>query len=59
MNFVDIFEYCKRSAEELSKKAPYGSSGYFIGQTTSPMVAQVYRIPNIWQGDLDSVKERP
>ena len=59
LNFVDIFEHCKNDQQkELSKKAPVHEVllDMAVDKLPSPSVAQVYRIPNIWQGDLDSVQ---
>ena len=57
VNFPDIFEYCNNEQQkELAKKAPVHEVllDMAVEKLPSPLVAQEYRIPNIWQGDLDS-----
>ena len=57
ISFKDIFEHCNNEQQkELAKKAPVHEVllDMSVEKLPSPMVAQKYRIPNIWQGDLDS-----
>ncbi|MBT3642285.1 MAG: elongation factor EF-2 [Euryarchaeota archaeon] len=57
INFTQIFEYChKDQQKELAKKAPVHRVllDMAVDKLPSPLVAQEYRIPNIWQGDLES-----
>ena len=57
ISFKEIFEYCHNEEQrELSKKAPVHEVllDMAVSQLPSPVVAQPYRIPNIWTGDLDS-----
>ena len=57
VNFTQIFEYCHNEQQkELAKKAPVHEVllDMSVEELPSPVVAQKYRIPNIWQGDLES-----
>ena len=57
INFPQIFEYCQNEEQkELAKKAPVHEVllDMAVEKLPSPIVAQEYRIPNIWQGELDS-----
>jgi len=57
INFTEIFEYCHNDQQkELAKKAPVHRVilDMVVDKLPSPLVAQKYRIPNIWQGDLES-----
>ena len=57
ISFKDIFEHCHNEQQkELAKKAPVHEVllDMSVEKLPSPMVAQEYRIPNIWQGDLES-----
>ena len=57
LNFKDIFEHCAADDQRgLAKKAPVHKVLLDMAVETlpSPVVSQKYRIPNIWQGDLDS-----
>ncbi|MAE39170.1 MAG: elongation factor EF-2 [Euryarchaeota archaeon] len=57
ISFKEIFEYCHNEEQrELSKKAPVHEVllDMAVTQLPSPVIAQPYRIPNIWTGELDS-----
>jgi len=57
ISFTDIFEYCHNDQQkELAKKAPVHEVllDMSVDKLPSPLVAQQYRIPNIWNGDLES-----
>ncbi|DAC33904.1 MAG: elongation factor EF-2 [Candidatus Thalassarchaeaceae archaeon] len=59
LNFTDIYEHCAADDQKaLSKKAPVHEVllDMSVDKLPSPIVAQRYRIPNIWQGDLESVE---
>ena len=57
ISFKDIFEHCHNEQQrELAKKAPVHEVllDMTVEKLPSPMIAQEYRIPNIWQGELES-----
>ena len=57
INFPQIFEYCQNEEQkELAQKAPVHEVllDMAVEKLPSPLIAQEYRIPNIWQGELDS-----
>ncbi len=57
INFPQIFEHCHNEEQkELAKKAPVHEVllDMAVEVLPSPLLAQKYRIPNIWQGDLES-----
>ena len=57
ISFKDIFEHChNEQQDQLAKKSPVHEVllDMAVEELPSPMVAQKYRIPNIWQGDLES-----
>ena len=57
ISFKDIFDYCNNEEQkELAKKAPVHEVllDMAVSQLPSPVVAQPYRIPNIWTGDSES-----
>ena len=57
ISFKDIFEHCHNEQQDvLAKKSPVHEVllDMAVQELPSPMVAQKYRIPNIWQGDLES-----
>jgi elongation factor 2 len=57
ISFKDIFEHCHNEQQrELAKKAPVHEVllDMTVEKLPSPLIAQEYRIPNIWQGELES-----
>lgn len=57
VTFKDIYEYCKNDDErELAEKLPIHEVALdmVIDHLPNPEVAQQYRIPIIWKGDLES-----
>lgn len=57
ISFKDIFDYCNNEEQkELAKKAPVHEVllDMAVTQLPSPVIAQPYRIPNIWSGDSES-----
>ena len=59
LNFKDIFEHCAADEQKaLAKKAPVHEVLLDMAVETlpSPLVSQKYRIPNIWQGDLETTE---
>jgi elongation factor 2 len=57
MSFKDIIEaYTTSGPQELGKKLPLHEAllGMVVKHHPPPHVAQAYRIPKIWQGDLNS-----
>ncbi len=57
LSFKDIFEYCNNNKQkELAKKIPIHEVllDMVVDHLPSPQVAQKYRIPNIWRGDINS-----
>ena len=57
INFKDIIDYCNAENEkELAQKVPLSDVllGMVVEHLPSPKVAQEYRVPNIWDGDIDS-----
>jgi elongation factor 2 len=57
LSFKDIYNYCKNNDQKtLAKKAPIHEIvlNMVITHLPSPKVAQQYRIPHIWRGDLTS-----
>lgn len=59
ISFKDIYETYKNGSEsiaELAKKAPLADAvlGMVVKHHPPPHVAQKYRIPKIWKGDLNS-----
>ena len=57
VNFKDIIDYCNAENEkELAQKVPLSDVllGMVVEHLPSPKEAQVYRVPNIWDGDPDS-----
>ncbi len=57
INFTMIFDYCHSDNQaELAERAPVHEVllDMAVSELPSPEISQPYRIPNIWQGDLDS-----
>ena len=57
LSFKDIYEYCKNNDQKtLAKKSPIHEVilNMVITHLPTPDIAQRYRIPHIWQGDLNS-----
>jgi elongation factor 2 len=57
ISFKDIFDYCHNGEQkELAKKAPVHEVllDMAVTKLPNPVEAQKYRIPNIWNGDLES-----
>lgn len=57
INFTDVYEaYTSGNPETLAEKAPLHEAvlGMVVKHLPPPHVAQKYRIPKIWKGDLDS-----
>ena len=57
ISFKDIFEHCHNEQQrELAKKAPVHEVllDMAVEKLPSPLHSQQYRVPNIWQGDLES-----
>ena len=57
ISFTDIFAYCNdENQEELATKAPVHEVllDMAVSKLPGPVEAQPYRIPNIWNGDMDS-----
>ncbi|MBU01486.1 MAG: elongation factor EF-2 [Gemmatimonadetes bacterium] len=57
ISFKEIFEHCHNDQQrELARKAPVHEVllDMTVEKLPSPLIAQEYRIPNIWQGELES-----
>ena len=57
ISFKEIFEHCHNEQQrELAMKAPVHEVllDMTVEKLPSPLIAQEYRIPNIWQGELES-----
>ena len=57
ITFTDIYDYCKSdNQKELAEKVPlhHVLLGMVVEHLPSPDVAQRYRVPNIWSGDIES-----
>jgi len=57
INFKDIIDFCNEGKEkELAQKVPLSDVllGMVVEHLPSPKEAQVYRVPNIWDGDIES-----
>jgi len=57
ITFTDIYDYCKEeNQKELAEKVPLHEVllGMVVEHLPSPDIAQKYRVPNIWAGDIES-----
>jgi elongation factor 2 len=57
INFKDIIDYCNEDRQkELADKVPITEVllGMVVEHLPSPLVSQAYRVPTIWEGDIDS-----
>jgi len=57
INFKEIFEFCHNDDQKsLAKKAPVHQVllDMAVERLPGPLDSQKYRIPNIWQGDLET-----
>ncbi|KYK28476.1 elongation factor EF-2 [Thermoplasmatales archaeon SG8-52-1] len=57
LSFKDIYDYCNNNKQkELSKKTPIHEVllDMVVDHLPSPDIAQKYRIPHIWRGDIES-----
>lgn len=57
LSFKDIYEVCEKNThKEFSKKVPLADCllGMCIDYLPNPLVAQPYRIPKLWKGDMES-----
>lgn len=57
ITFNDIYDYCKSdNQKELANKVPIHEVllGMVVEHLPSPEIAQRYRVPNIWSGDIES-----
>ena len=57
VNFNDIIQFCNDDKQkELAHKVPLSDVllGMVVEHLPSPKEAQVYRVPNIWDGDIES-----
>lgn len=57
VNFKDIIDYCNDDKQkELAQKVPLSEVllGMVVEHLPSPKVSQEYRVPNIWEGDIES-----
>lgn len=59
IDFNKIFEYCdQENQKELAEKSPLHKVllAMVVEHLPSPDVSQAYRVPNIWEGDIESVE---
>lgn len=57
ITFKDIYDYCKEEKQkELALKVPIHEVllGMVVEHLPSPDIAQRYRVPSIWSGDIES-----
>lgn len=57
ITFKDIYDYCKAdNQKELAQKVPLAEVllGMVVEHLPSPDIAQKYRVPHIWSGDIES-----
>jgi elongation factor 2 len=59
ITFKDIFQYCREdNQKELAGKVKIHEVllGMVVKDLPSPRIAQAYRVPNIWSGDIETVE---
>ena len=59
ITFDDIYEACRDDKQkDLAEKVPIHDVllGMVVDHLPSPEVSQMYRVPNIWSGDIESVE---
>lgn len=59
ITFKDIIDYCNEdNQKELAQKVPISEVllSMVVEHLPSPKESQAYRVPNIWEGDIDSVE---
>ncbi|KZX15199.1 elongation factor G 1 [Methanobrevibacter cuticularis] len=59
INFKDIIDYCNNeNQKELAEKVPISEVllGMVVEHLPSPDISQAYRVPSIWDGDIESVE---
>ncbi|MBM4240475.1 MAG: elongation factor EF-2 [Euryarchaeota archaeon] len=57
ITFKDIYEHCREEKQkELAEKVPIHNVllGMVVEHLPSPEIAQKYRVPHIWSGDIES-----
>jgi elongation factor 2 len=57
LNFKDIIDYCNNEKQkELAQKVPITEVllDMIVKDLPSPLVSQAYRVPTIWDGDIES-----
>ncbi|MDI6644908.1 MAG: elongation factor EF-2, partial [Methanobacteriaceae archaeon] len=57
ITFTDIYDFCKEeNQKELAQKVPLHEVllGMVVEHLPSPDIAQKYRVPNIWSGEIES-----
>ncbi|MBZ9570014.1 elongation factor EF-2 [Methanobrevibacter sp. TMH8] len=57
INFKDIIDYCNEERQkELAQEVPITEVllGMVVKHLPSPLVSQEYRVPTIWDGDIES-----
>ncbi len=57
IGFKEIIEYCEAdNQKELAQKVPLSDVllGMVVEHLPSPKVSQAYRVPSIWEGDIES-----
>ncbi len=59
INFKDIIDYCNdEKQKELAQKVPISEVllGMVVEHLPSPEISQEYRVPMIWDGDIESIE---
>ncbi|MDR2544209.1 MAG: elongation factor EF-2 [Methanobrevibacter sp.] len=57
INFKDIIDFCNEDKQkDLAKKVPITEVllGMVVKHLPSPLISQKYRVPTIWEGDIES-----